>query len=106
MTGSCGEGPVRGTEGDHGADLKRGRYATPDDHNLRVRFKTYETEMLRFADDPDVSFTNNRAERDLRMSKVKQKVSGCFRTRTYAPAWYRISNYLQSAAAQGDTCCI
>ena len=44
---------------------------------------------------------DNRAERDLRMSKVKQKVSGCFRTGTYAHAWCRISSYLQSAAAQG-----
>ena len=46
-------------------------------------------------------FTNNRAERDLRMSKVKQKVSGCFRTRKYADAYCRISSYLQSMANQG-----
>ena len=50
---------------------------------------------------PDVAFTNNRAERDLRMSKVKQKVSGCFRTRKYAEAYCRISSYLQSMANQG-----
>ena len=43
----------------------------------------------------------NRAERDLRMSKVKQKVSGCFRTRKYAEAYCRISSYLQSMANQG-----
>ena len=83
------------------ADGQRGRIAKSDAHNLRERLKTYETEVLRFAEDPDVSFTNNRAERDLRMSKVKQKVSGCFRTGTYAHAWCRISSYLQSAAAQG-----
>ena len=67
------------------ADGQRGRIAKSDAHNLRERLKTYETEVLRFAQDPDVSFTNNRAERDLRMSKVKQKVSGCFRTGTCAP---------------------
>ena len=57
--------------------------------------KNYETAVLRFAKHPDVAFTNNRAERDLRMAKVKQKVSGCFRTRKYAQAYCRISSYLQ-----------
>ena len=46
-------------------------------------------------------YRHNRAERDLRMSKVKQKVSGCFRTRKYAEAYCRISSYLQSMANQG-----
>ena len=57
--------------------------------------------MLLFAKLPHVAFTNNRAERDLRMSKVKQKVSGCFRTRQYAEAYCRISSYLQTMANQG-----
>ena len=70
-------------------------------HNLWERLKNYETAVLRFAKHPDVAFTNNRAERDLRMSKVKQKVSGCFRTRKYAQAYCRISSYLQSMANQG-----
>lgn len=54
-----------------------------------------------FAKDPHVSFTNNRAEQDLRMSKVKQKVSGCFRTEIYAQAYCRISSYLQTMANKG-----
>ena len=72
-----------------------------DAHNLWERLKNYETAVLRFAKHPDVAFTNNRAERDLRMSKVKQKVSGCFRTRKYAQAYCRISSYLQSDGEPG-----
>ena len=80
---------------------QRGRVAKSDAHNLWERMKKHETAVLRFAKHPDVAFTNNRAERDLRMSKVKQKVSGCFRTRRYAEAYCRISSYLQSMANQG-----
>ena len=80
---------------------QRGKVAKSDAHNLWERMKNYETAVLRFAKHPDVAFTNNRAERDLRMAKVKQKVSGCFRTRKYAEAYCRISSYLQSMANQG-----
>ena len=51
--------------------------------------------------DPDVSFTNNTGEKKIRMSKVKIKVSGCFRTEFYAHAWCLISSYLDSAKALG-----
>ena len=51
--------------------------------------------------DPDVSFTNNTGEQKIRMSKVKIKVSGCFRTEFYAQAWCLISSYLDSAKALG-----
>ncbi len=80
---------------------KRGKLAKSDAHNLLERLQTYETSVLLFAKDPHVSFTNNRAERDLRMSKVKQKVSGCFVTETYALAYCRISSYLQTMASKG-----
>ena len=63
--------------------------------------RVHESAVLLFAKDPHVSFTNNRAERDLRMAKVKQKVSGCFRVETYAHAYCRISSYLQTMANKG-----
>ena len=80
---------------------QRGRVAQSDAQNLHDALVKYETETLRFARDPDVPFTNNRAERDIRMAKVKQKVSGCFRTAAYADAYCRISGYLQSMTLQG-----
>jgi transposase len=80
---------------------KRGRVAKSDAHNLWQRLKEYESAVLLFARNPHVAFTNNRAERDLRMSKVKQKVSGCFRTVQFAQAYCRISSYLQTMANRG-----
>ena len=80
---------------------KRGRVAKSDAHNLWERLKDHETAVLLFAKDSNVPFTNNRAERDLRMSKVKQKVSGCFRKAEFAQAYCRISSYLQTMANQG-----
>ncbi len=80
---------------------KRGRVAKSDAHNLWERLKQHETAVLLFAKLSHVAFTNNRAERDLRMSKVKQKISGCFRVTKYAEAYCRISSYLQTMANQG-----
>lgn len=80
---------------------KRGRIAKSDAHNLWERLKQHETSVLMFAKESHVPFTNNRAERDLRMSKVKQKVSGCFRTERYAHAYCRISSYLQTMSYRG-----
>lgn len=80
---------------------KRGRIAKSDAHNLWERLKDNESAVLLFAKDAHVAFTNNRAERDLRMAKVKQKVSGCFRTLKYAQAYCRISSYLQTMANKG-----
>jgi len=80
---------------------KRGKIAKSDAHNLWERLKKHESSVLLFSKDTDVSFTNNRAEQDLRMSKVKQKVSGCFRAERYAKAYCRISSYLQTMASKG-----
>lgn len=80
---------------------KRGKIAKSEAHNLWERLKKYEAAVLLFAKEPHVSFTNNRAERDLRMAKVKQKVSGCFRTTLYAHAYCRISSYIQTMGNKG-----
>ena len=80
---------------------KRGKLAKSDAHNLWERLKKHEAAVLLFAKDPYVAFTNNRAERDLRMAKVKQKVSGCFRVEIYAKAYCRISSYLQTMSSKG-----
>ncbi len=80
---------------------KRGKLAKSDAHNLWERLKAHETAVLLFAKHAHVSFTNNRAEQDLRMAKVKQKVSGCFRTEQYAHAYCRISSYLQTMSNKG-----
>jgi len=79
----------------------RGKIAKSDAHNLWERLKDNESAVLLFAKKAEVSFTNNRAERDLRMSKVKQKISGCFRTEIYAKAYCRISSYLQTMTNKG-----
>ncbi len=79
---------------------QRGRVAKSDAHNLWEWMKKYENAVSLFTRNPDVAFTN-RAALDLRMSKVKQKVSGCFPTPQYAEAYCRVSSYLQSMANQG-----
>ncbi|MCG3170773.1 MAG: hypothetical protein CALGDGBN_02341 [Pseudomonadales bacterium] len=83
------------------ASGKRGRVAKSDAHNLWERLREHETAVLLFARRAEVAFTNNRAERNLRMGKVKQKVSGCFRQQRYAEAYCRISSHLQTMAYQG-----
>ena len=80
---------------------RRGRIAKSDAHNLLEQLIKHEKAVLLFAQESHVAFTNNRAERDLRMAKVKQKVSGCFRNEKYAHAYCRISSYLQTMANKG-----
>lgn len=72
-----------------------------DSYNLVRAFGTYKTEILRFAHDFRVPFDNNQAERDLRMTKLQQKISGCFRTVGGARAFCAVRSYLQTADKQG-----
>ncbi|EQD71291.1 transposase, partial [mine drainage metagenome] len=70
---------------------KRGPVAKSDAHNLWERLKEHQSAVLLLARESNVLLTNNRTERDLRISKVKQKVSGCFRKAEFAQAYCRIS---------------
>jgi transposase len=79
----------------------RGKEKKRPAHNLLNRLKTYKTETLRFLTDFDVPFTNNLAERDLRMMKVKTKISGAFRTLQGAIDFARLRSVISTARKQG-----
>ncbi len=69
--------------------------------NLLDRLEDYDLSVLAYLLDPEVSFTNNQGEQDLRMIKVKQKISGCFRTLHGAQVFARIRGYLSTCRKQG-----
>jgi transposase len=80
---------------------KRGRPAKTKSQNLLTRLGEFEDSVLAFLHDINVPFTNNLAEQDIRMIKVRLKVSGCFRTVKGAEHFARIRSYLSTARKQG-----
>jgi len=69
--------------------------------NLYLRFEKHHDKILRFIYDFDVPFDNNLAERELRMSKLKMKISGCFRSIRSLQFFCRIRNYISNSQKNG-----
>jgi transposase len=80
---------------------KQGRQPRRTGHNLLLRLLHYKQDVLRFLHDPAVPFTNNDAERDLRMMKCKQKISGGFRSDNGAAMFARIRGFISTVRKQG-----
>ncbi len=80
---------------------QRGKLKKTKSRNLLERLINYENDTLRFMKEAAVPFTNNQGENDLRMTKVQQKISGCFRSMLGAEEFCLIRSYIVTARKHG-----
>jgi len=69
-------------------------------HNLLIRLQNNQEKILLFLKEEKVPFSNNQAERDIRMMKLKQKISGCFRKEKFAEIFCNIKSLLSTFSKQ------
>ena len=82
---------------------KKGREKKSKERNLLERLRDFENDVLLFMIISYVPFTNNRGENDIRMTKVQQKISGCFKSMDGAKIFCRVRSYLLTAQKHGVT---
>lgn len=80
---------------------QKGKIKQTKSRNLLDRLNKYSSDVLRFIEDPNVPFTNNQGERDIRMTKVQQKISGCFASIETAKEHCIIKSYLSTCKKNG-----